>query len=63
VRACLHNNLFTAVEEPGILLDVYVNDKGDIDRASFIVEVKDGKPVVTKTVAMLGGPYKERLCR
>ena len=63
VRACLHNNLFTAAEEPGILLDVYVNDKGDIDRASFIVEVKDGKPVVTKTVAMLGGPYKERLCR
>jgi branched-chain amino acid transport system substrate-binding protein len=63
VRACLHNNLFTVVEEPGLLLDVYVNDKGDIDRSSFIVEVKDGKPVVTKTVAMLGGPYKERLCR
>jgi branched-chain amino acid transport system substrate-binding protein len=63
VRACLHGNLFTVAEEPGLLLDVYVNDKGGIDRASFIVEVKDQKPVVSETVKMLGGPYKERPCR
>jgi branched-chain amino acid transport system substrate-binding protein len=63
VRACLHNNLFTAAEEPGLLMDVWVNDKGSVDRESFIVEVKDQRPVVAKTVPMLGGPYKERPCR
>jgi branched-chain amino acid transport system substrate-binding protein len=63
VRACLHNNLFTTVEEPGLLMDVYINDKGGMDRPSFIVEVKDQKPVVAKTVGMLGGPYKERACK
>jgi branched-chain amino acid transport system substrate-binding protein len=63
VRACLHNNVFTTAEEPGLLMDVYVNDKGGVDRPSFIVEVKDQKPVVAKTVGMLGGPYKERACK
>ena len=28
-------------------------DKGDIDRESFLVEVKDGKQVVTQTLPML----------
>lgn len=63
VRACLHNNLFTTVEEPGLLLDVWVNEKGSVDRESFIVEVKDQKPTVLKTVGMLGRGYKERSCR
>jgi branched-chain amino acid transport system substrate-binding protein len=63
VRACLHNNLFTAAEEPGLLMDVWVNEKGSVDRESFIVEVKDQRPVVAKTVPMLGGPYKERPCK
>jgi branched-chain amino acid transport system substrate-binding protein len=63
VRACLHNNLFTAAEEPGVLMDVYVNDKGSVDRESFIVEVRGQKSVVAKTVPMLRGPYKERSCK
>jgi len=63
VRACLHNNVFTTVEEAGLLMDVYVNEKGSLDRPSFIVEVKDEKPVVAKTVGMLGGPYATRACR
>ncbi|PYN95895.1 MAG: amino acid ABC transporter substrate-binding protein [Candidatus Rokuibacteriota bacterium] len=63
VRACLHNNLFTASEEPGLLMDVYVNEKGSLDRPSFIVEVKDQKSVVAKTVGMLGGPYNVRPCK
>jgi hypothetical protein len=40
-----------------------VNEKGSLDRPSFIVEVKDEKPVVAKTVGMLGGPYTTRPCR
>ncbi len=63
VRDCLHNNLFTAAEEPGLLMDVYVDDKGDTDRSSFIVEVKDRKSQVVKIVPMLGGPYSKRACR
>ncbi len=63
VRACLHNNMFTVAEEPGLLLDVYVNDKGSVDRESFIVEVKGQKSVVAKTVGMLRGPYKEHSCK
>ncbi len=63
VRDCLHNNLFTTAEEPGLLMDMYVDDKGDTDRGSFIVEVKDRKPQVIKVVGMLGGPYAKRVCR
>ena len=63
VRDCLHNNLFTAAEEPGLLMDTYVDDKGDADRGSFIVEVKSGKPEVVKVLPLLGGPYTKRACR
>ena len=41
-----------------------INKKGgSLDRPSFIVEVKDQKSVVTKTVGMLGGPYNTRPCK
>ncbi len=63
VRECLHNNLFTAAEDPGLLVDVYVQANGDTDRESFIVEVKNRKPEVVKVVPMLGGPYTKRACR
>ncbi|MEK6717947.1 MAG: ABC transporter substrate-binding protein, partial [candidate division NC10 bacterium] len=63
VRDCLHNNLFTAAEEPGLLMDVYVDEKGDSDRASFIVEVQNRQTKVIKVVGMLGGPYTKRACR
>lgn len=63
VRDCLHNNLFTAAEEPGLLMDTYVDDKGDADRPSFIVEVRNGKSQVTKVLGMVGGPYTKRACK
>ncbi len=63
VRDCLHNNLFTAAEEPGLLMDTYVDEKGDADRGSFIVEVKSRKPEVVKVLPLLGGPYTKRACR
>lgn len=63
VRDCLHNNLFTAAEELGLLMDTYVDDKGDADRGSFIVEVKNGKSEVVKVLPLLGGPYTKRACR
>jgi branched-chain amino acid transport system substrate-binding protein len=33
----------SAKEYPGILLDVRYDDKGDLDRASFIVRVSGGR--------------------
>jgi branched-chain amino acid transport system substrate-binding protein len=63
VRDCLHNNLFTAAEEPGLLMDTYVDDKGDADRGSFIVEVRNNTSEVVKVLPLLGGPYAKRACR
>jgi branched-chain amino acid transport system substrate-binding protein len=63
VRDCLHNNLFTVADEPGLLMDTYVDEKGDADRGSFIVEVKAKKSEVVKVLPLLGGPYTKRACR
>jgi branched-chain amino acid transport system substrate-binding protein len=63
VRDCLHNNLFAAADEPGLLMDMYLDDKGDSDRPSFIVEVQNRQSKVVKVVPMLGGPYTKRSCR
>ena len=63
IRDCLHKNLFTAAEEPGLLMDMYVDDNGDVDRASFIVAVQNQQTKVVKVVPMLRGPYAKRACR
>jgi branched-chain amino acid transport system substrate-binding protein len=63
VRDCLHNNLFAMAEEPGLLMDTYIDEKGDADRGSFIVEVRNKKPEVVKVLPLLGGPYTKRACR
>jgi branched-chain amino acid transport system substrate-binding protein len=48
----------TAKQYPGLLIDTRYDDKGDIDRESFLVEVKDGKQVVTKVLPPVNGPIK-----
>ena len=53
IAAAMKNSCFKVKDNPGILLDVCFDDKGDIDRESFLVEVKDGKQVVTATLPML----------
>ena len=53
IAAAIKSSCFTAKDYPGILLDVCFDEKGDIDRESFLVEVKDGKQVVTSTLPML----------
>lgn len=50
----LHGMTITAAKEPGILMDVTYDQNGDIDRQGFLVEVKDGKQVVTKVLPKLG---------
>ena len=53
VAAALRNAHFTAKQNPGILLDVSFDDKGDMDRESFLVEVKGGHQVVIETLPAL----------
>lgn len=37
-------------DEPGILMDTTIEQNGDLDRESFLAEVKDGKQVITATL-------------
>jgi branched-chain amino acid transport system substrate-binding protein len=37
-------------DEPGILIETTVEKNGDLDRESFLAEVKDGKQVITATL-------------
>jgi branched-chain amino acid transport system substrate-binding protein len=46
----------SAKQYPGVILDVAFDDKGDIDRESFLVEVKKGQQVVVAALPPLGGP-------
>jgi branched-chain amino acid transport system substrate-binding protein len=53
VAKALHGLTISAAKEPGVLMDVTVDANGDLDRESFIVEVKDGKQVVKETLPPL----------
>jgi branched-chain amino acid transport system substrate-binding protein len=44
----------TAAKHPGVLMDLSYDDKGDIDRESFIVEARDAKQIVKETLPALG---------
>jgi branched-chain amino acid transport system substrate-binding protein len=54
--AAMKNACFSAKQYPGVLMDVCFDDKGDIDRDSFMVEVKNGQQVVVETLP----PLKKR---
>jgi branched-chain amino acid transport system substrate-binding protein len=53
VAAAIRGGCFNTKQTPGILLDVCFDDKGDLDRESFMVEVKNGHQVVTATLPPL----------
>ncbi len=55
VAAALHTLKVKAADQPGVLMDVAFDSKGDLDRESFMVEVKNGKQVVIATLPPLGG--------
>lgn len=52
--AALHGAKISAKEYPGVLLDVSFDQKGDLDRESFMVKVTGGKQTVFDTVPALG---------
>jgi branched-chain amino acid transport system substrate-binding protein len=54
VATALHTLKVKAVDQPGVLMDVSFDSKGDLDRESFLVEVKNGKQEVVATLPALG---------
>ena len=46
VTKALHGLTVKAATHPGVILDVSIDDKGDLDRESYLVEVKAGRQVV-----------------
>jgi branched-chain amino acid transport system substrate-binding protein len=54
VAKALHGLSVSAAKEPGVIMDVSIDANGDLDRESYIVEVKEGKQVVKETLPALG---------
>jgi branched-chain amino acid transport system substrate-binding protein len=50
----LHGMTITPADEPGILIETTWDNKGDIDRISYIAEVVNGKQTITSELPKLG---------
>jgi branched-chain amino acid transport system substrate-binding protein len=50
----LHGARISTKDHPGVLIDVSFNEKGDLDRESFLVTVQNGKQVVTEVLPPVG---------
>ena len=53
IAEALHGLTITPDRVPGILIEATWDDTGEIDRISFLAEVKDGKQVITQTLPKL----------
>ncbi len=53
VAKALHGLRISAANNPGVILDVSIDDNGDLDRESFIVEARNGKQEVKEIVPAL----------
>lgn len=54
VAQALHGLQISAKQHPGVIMDVSFDENGDLDRESFMVEVKNGNQVVVATLPALG---------
>jgi branched-chain amino acid transport system substrate-binding protein len=54
LAAAMHGLTISPEEEPGILIETTWDDKGDIDRVSFLAEVVEGKQRITETLPKIG---------
>ncbi|WP_092948413.1 ABC transporter substrate-binding protein [Roseateles sp. YR242] len=54
VAKALHGLTIAVASQPGVLMDVTIDENGDLDRESYLVEVKGGKQVVKETLPALG---------
>jgi branched-chain amino acid transport system substrate-binding protein len=53
VNKAMHGISLKAAQHPGILMDVTFDANGDLDRESFLVEVKDGRQIVKEVLPPL----------
>jgi branched-chain amino acid transport system substrate-binding protein len=53
LAATLHGLTITTAMEPHILMDVTIDENGDLDRQSFLGKVVDGKQVITDVLPKL----------
>jgi branched-chain amino acid transport system substrate-binding protein len=53
VAQALHGMRITAAQHPGVLMDVSVDANGDVDRESFLTEVRNGKQEVKEVLPAL----------
>jgi branched-chain amino acid transport system substrate-binding protein len=54
IAASLRGMTISPDKEPGILLEATWDETGEIDRVSFLAEVKGGKQIITQTLPKLG---------
>ena len=52
--AAIRNSCFSAKQHPGVLMDVCFDGNGDIDRESFMTEIRGGKTVVAEVLPAMG---------
>ncbi len=53
IAAALHGLTISPDKVPGIMIEATWDDTGEIDRVSYLAEVKDGKQVITATLPKL----------
>jgi len=53
LASSLHGLTIKAANEPGILMDMTIDQNGDIDRQGFLVEIVNGKQVVKQVLPKL----------
>jgi branched-chain amino acid transport system substrate-binding protein len=54
IAQALHGLTISAKKHPGVIMDVTFDANGDVDRESYMVEVKNGRQVVIDTLPALG---------
>jgi branched-chain amino acid transport system substrate-binding protein len=54
VAQAMHGMKVSAAREQGVILDVAIDNNGDLDRESFLVEVRNGKQEIKQVLPALG---------
>lgn len=54
VAQAMHGLKVSAAKEPGVIMDVSFDANGDLDRESFLVEVRNGKQEIKQVLPALG---------
>ena len=60
VAQAMHGINISAAKVPGVIMDVSFDQRGDLDRESFMVEVKNGKQEVIATLPALNAPAAKK---